>query len=301
MSEPHSSGPRVAAEITQFGGWLWKVTKKLLWLLLFLPTALDLVVYVATYHRPPPLSALLERGLHPAVSLILLSIGLTLSAYLIHRDTQHALERLTAGPLQLRIRSRSAAIDSWLVSGGPARKLTISSSPLITLRATLYITNHTLNPTSFEAHLDSVNLCPGLSADIVIPHGEPRWTRPAIDRSRAGPIYPIRLVQFQTDRLHFRVRIDLPLPADDPLTALASVSQLSALCALIQPNHPEQSFTILYNADFVHSTVLQKLEHGIRDADNDQLRRNYSDLHARYTTALHTSPNTDDSPARGAN
>ena len=72
--------------------WFWRVTKKGFWILGFLPTLLD---YIATYvparYIPGTVSTFLRTGASLRLSLILVAIGVLISAYLVHLETEATL------------------------------------------------------------------------------------------------------------------------------------------------------------------------------------------------------------------
>jgi len=73
--------------------WSWKVLKKGVWVLGFVPQLLD---YVSTYmppkYVPDPILNLLEKGGNWQFTLILVGGGLLASAYLVHLETAQTLE-----------------------------------------------------------------------------------------------------------------------------------------------------------------------------------------------------------------
>jgi hypothetical protein len=72
--------------------WSWKVLKKGVWVLGFVPQLLDYVsTYVPRKHVPDPILNLLEKGGNWQLTLVLVGVGLFASAYLVHLETIQAL------------------------------------------------------------------------------------------------------------------------------------------------------------------------------------------------------------------
>lgn len=76
-----------------FMNWLGKVLKKWLWILGFLPMVLD---YIATYipdeYVPGYIQRIIDKGVGWQFTLVLVCLGLLISAFLVHLETQRALE-----------------------------------------------------------------------------------------------------------------------------------------------------------------------------------------------------------------
>jgi hypothetical protein len=76
----------------KFIHWSWRVVKRGIWLLGFLPALLDYIAaYVPADYIPENVSTLLETGASPQGSLVLVAIGLLISAFLVHSKTEARL------------------------------------------------------------------------------------------------------------------------------------------------------------------------------------------------------------------
>ena len=160
MIEPDPSRSRFSAEITQFGRWLGRVMKKLFWLMGLLPPLLGFAVYLATHRQPPPLSHLLQWGLAPAASLSLLSIGLLVSAYLVHRETASQLDQAhqklaiqSSGQLKAHLVQQTVTVDNWVSYNDLANAVQHLPNAHLDLRATVDLQNTRPIPTSFQLSL----------------------------------------------------------------------------------------------------------------------------------------------------
>lgn len=75
--------------------WLTRVLTKWIWLIGLLPLVLDfLTAFIPKRYIPNFILSLLEEGTQWEVTLILFSVGLFISAYLVHRETQIQLSNL---------------------------------------------------------------------------------------------------------------------------------------------------------------------------------------------------------------
>ena len=73
----------------KFLRWLWQIIKKGIWLAAAIPYILDFIAaYVPTNLVPPLIANYAKSGITVQSSLILFSIGIFISAYLVHRDTE---------------------------------------------------------------------------------------------------------------------------------------------------------------------------------------------------------------------
>jgi len=73
--------------------WSSRVLKKGFWVLGLVPQLLDYIsTYVPSQNIPAAIRNLLEKGGNWRLTLILVSIGLLVSAFLVHLETQQALD-----------------------------------------------------------------------------------------------------------------------------------------------------------------------------------------------------------------
>jgi hypothetical protein len=84
--------------------WLLQVLSKGVWLLGFLPQLLDLAAtYIPHDFIPRPILNWLEEGVTWELTLILVSSGLVVSAYLVHRETQAILSEFISEQALLQL------------------------------------------------------------------------------------------------------------------------------------------------------------------------------------------------------
>jgi len=82
--------------------WSWKVLTKGFWILGFVPQLLDYIsTYVPTAYIPSSIRNLLEKGGNWQLTLVLVGIGLLVSAYLVHLETAQALKEQELRTCQL--------------------------------------------------------------------------------------------------------------------------------------------------------------------------------------------------------
>jgi len=80
-------------QVKRFLHWWGQVLKKVWWMLGLPPALLDVIhTWIAPHLRPAFLSDLIEWGISWEWSLILVPIGLLISAFLVHSQTQDRLE-----------------------------------------------------------------------------------------------------------------------------------------------------------------------------------------------------------------
>jgi hypothetical protein len=88
-------GQMSSSVLRQLVSWLGRVLKKGLWLLGLLPTLVDYIVtYFPQADIPAPIRSLTEKGGDIHLTLVLVSVGLVISAFLVHRETASVAAKL---------------------------------------------------------------------------------------------------------------------------------------------------------------------------------------------------------------
>jgi len=84
---------KITDSTTVFAVWAWRILKKGVWLLGFLPQLLDYVsIYIPSQYVPAYVKDLLEKGGDWRLTLILVVTGFLVSAFLVHLETQQVLK-----------------------------------------------------------------------------------------------------------------------------------------------------------------------------------------------------------------
>lgn len=84
---------RIVDGVIVFAAWGWRILKKGVWLLGFLPQLLDYIsTYIPSRYVPVYVRGLLEKGGDWRLTLIFMVTGLLVSAFLVHLETQQALK-----------------------------------------------------------------------------------------------------------------------------------------------------------------------------------------------------------------
>lgn len=111
--------------------WSWKVLKKGVWVLGFVPQLLDYVsTYVPPKYVPDPILNLLEKGGNWQLTLVLVGGGLLASAYLVYLETIQALEEQERRIRELESQRPHIIVGFQDSAGHLVKKLELQLSPL---------------------------------------------------------------------------------------------------------------------------------------------------------------------------
>ena len=90
--------------------WPVRLLKKWIWVIGLLPLIYDLIVtYIPSTYLPQAMQDLFLEGIRWEFSVVLLSLGFLVSAYLVHRDTQAELASLYSEKADLKLYQQSFA------------------------------------------------------------------------------------------------------------------------------------------------------------------------------------------------
>lgn len=110
--------------------WVWKVIKKLFWLLSFLPCLLDFAyTYIPGQYIPKPVQTLLETGGSWQLTAILGGFGILLSVYSVYRETERDLQQCRSDLQEFTDRQPDIAVGFQDEDGHLARTLTLQTEP----------------------------------------------------------------------------------------------------------------------------------------------------------------------------
>jgi hypothetical protein len=111
--------------------WVWKVIKKLFWMLGLPPLLLDLAsLYIPVRNLPKPIRILLEKGGSWRLTAILGGFGILLSAYSVYRENKRDLEGCRSDLQEFTERQPDIAVGFQEEDGRLARALRLRARAL---------------------------------------------------------------------------------------------------------------------------------------------------------------------------